>query len=184
MRKTHLFVLFCVLSCAGWAIAQPQTYRKTLDQSAEVQGYPCAKGYAWFYQSGHLRNCTVAKEIAFGEATIPAGSWITLTEDGKPQIAQMSHDTNVAGVMCLGGGLLGSSTGPVVAFYPSGKVKECFLAADQLVQGVPCAQGGFVASISHVDPSLKLYESGKLKSCKLAADYGGMKKGDRFQQAP
>lgn len=183
MRKTLFFVFFCALSCAGRAGAQPQTYHKMLAQPTEIQGYPCAKGHAWFYQSGKLQKCTVTREMPFGEITIPAGSWITLREDGKPWDVQMSHDAPALGLVCQGGSILGPSEGSVVGLYPSGKLKVCFLAHDQPVQGVPCARGGIVASMSGVDPGVYFYESGKLKSCKLAADYGGYHKGDRFHQA-
>ena len=69
-------------------------------------------------------------------------------------------------------------------FYPSGKFKSCFLAKDQLVQGVPCAHGGIVQAIVHRDVPVELYENGRLKSCLLAADYPGQRRGDRFEQGP
>ena len=174
--------LFCGLFAAGWAQSKPQTYRKTLDQPTEIQAYPCAKGYAWFFADGKLANCTVSRDVAFGEATIPAGSWITLLPDGKPRIAQMKHDARVAGVTCRGGGLLGPSEGPMVAFYPNGKLKQCFLAGDQTVQGVPCMSGGILGD--GFGGGVMFYESGKLKSCKLTADFGGQHKGDRYMQKP
>ena len=184
MRKVLLFaILLCGLGCSGRAGKQPQGYRKTLAQATEIQGYPCAKGYTWFYQGGQLQHCAVTREMPFGEAMIPAGSWIILTEDGKPEIAQMSHDAPVRGLQCRGGGLLGSAEGPMVAFYPSGKLKQCFLAADQTVQAVPCMKsGGIFGDRSVIGPMF--YENGKLKSCTLSRDYGAQHKGDRFVQAP
>lgn len=184
MRKSLFFALFCAFSCAQWAAAQPHTFRKTLDHPTQIQGYPCDKGYAWFYRNGKLQHCAITRDIPFGEIAIPAGSWIALTEDGSPWGVQMSHDAPILGLVCQGGSVLGSGEGPQVALYPNGKLKLCSLAHDQLVQGIPCAHGGIVASISSIDPGVYLYESGKLKSCKLAADYGAMKKGDRFQQGP
>ena len=74
--------------------------------------------------------------------------------------------------------------GPIVAFYPSGKLKECFLAADQLVQGVPCSHGGFWITTFSGDPSLKFHVDGKLASCKLSKNYGSQRKGQRYLQAP
>jgi hypothetical protein len=90
-RIVLLAAVFCCLFSTGWAQSKPQTHRKTLDQPAEIQGYPCAKGYAWFFADGKLANCFVSRDIAFGEATVPAGSWITLLPDGKP------HRTDDAG---------------------------------------------------------------------------------------
>ena len=185
MRKTIVFAaLFCALLVTGWMHAQPQTTRKSLPQPTIVEGIPCDRGYAWFFPSGHLEKCTVTREIPFGEITIPAGSWITLAEDGKPHFVQMSHDAPVLGMQCQGGGALGPSEGPVVALYPSGKLKVCFLANDQLVQGVPCSHGGFFSSLSGPDPGVDFYESGKLRQCRLTADFGGKHKGELFNQAP
>jgi hypothetical protein len=185
MSKTTVFApLFCALLAAGWMRAQSQTTRKSLTQPTMIQGFPCDKGYAWFYPGGHLEKCTVTREIPFGEITIPAGSYITLTQDGKPDLVQMSHDAPVLGLRCEGGGLLGAGEGPVVALYPSGKLKACFLAADQSVQGVPCSHGGFFSTVSGPDPGVYFGESGKLRQCRLTADYAGQRKGELFKQAP
>ena len=179
-------ILFAVVSCCfcliGRAEIQPQTLRKTLDRPVEIQGYPCAKGYAWFFADGKLAHCTVSRSIAFGEATIPAGSWITLLGDGRPQIAQMKHDAKVAGITCMGGSWLGPSEGAMTAFYPSGKLKQCFLAGDQTVQRVPCMNGGMLGD--GMGSGAEFYENGKLKSCKLTRDFGGLPKGNRYVQGP
>ena len=183
VRKTIVlaFVLYG-LFLSGWTEAKSQSNRKTLDQPAEIQGYPCAKGYAWFFADGRLEHCAVAHAVAFGEATIPAASWITLLPDGKPRIAQLTQDTKVAGVTCLGGSLLGPSEGPATAFYPSGKLKQCFLAGDQTVQGVPCMGGGILGDWP--GSGATFHESGKLQSCKLTKDFGSQHKGKRFVQGP
>ena len=181
MRSPLLFATaLCGLFWTGQAAAAPRNHRKTLDRPTEIQSYPCAKGTAWFFADGKLEHCTVARDVTFGEATIPAGSWITLLRDGKPRIAQMTHDAPVLGYTCMGGSLLGSSEGAMVAFYPSGKLKQCYLAGDQAVQGVPCMSGGFFADGR--GGGTQFYESGKLKSCKLTKDFGKQRKGERFVQ--
>jgi antitoxin component YwqK of YwqJK toxin-antitoxin module len=188
MSTTMLFAILLyswtapALFSMGWAADKPQLHRKTLDQPTEIQGYPCAKGYAWFFADGKLLNCTVSRAIAFGEATIPAGSWITLSPEGKPRIAQMKQDTNVAGVTCMGGSWLGPSEGAMTAFYPSGKLEQCFLAGDQTVQGVPCMNGGIFDD--GIGSGAMFYANGKLKSCKLTKDFGTWKRGNRFVQGP
>lgn len=96
----------------------------------------------------------------------------------------MSRSTEIRGYLCDGGGSLGVSEGATVSFYPSGKLKECFLAADQAVQGVPCSRGGFWVALSNGDPSLKFRQSGRLASCKLSKNYGSQRKGERFEQSP
>jgi hypothetical protein len=167
----------------AWAGPKPEGHHKTLDQPEKIQGYPCAKGDAWFFADGKLEHCTVSHAIAFGEATIPEGSWITLAPEGKPRIAQMSHDTDVHGYHCAGSGWLPPAEGSMVSFYPSGKLEECFLTVDQTVQGVPCSHGGFWKTTLSGDPSLKFREDGTLASCMLARDYGGQKRGQRYKKS-
>jgi hypothetical protein len=184
MRKSLHIAIFCsTVLCAGCAAAQPQPARKSLDKPTTIQGYPCARGIAWFFPGGQLEKCTVTRDVPFGEITVPAGSYITLTEDGKPNFVQMPHDAPVLGMQCQGGGWLGTGEASVVAFYPSGKLKVCYLARDQLVQGVPCDHGGFFATLSGPDPGVLFYESGKLRQCRLTADYGGHHKGELIKQA-
>jgi hypothetical protein len=183
MRQTLLFaLLLCGLQCAGWAGPQPEVHRRTLQSPTEIEGYPCAKGYAWFFADGRLNRCTVTREISFGEARIPAGSYIGLHPDGTPEIVQMSHNAPILGMTCMGGSWLGPGEGAMVAFYPSGKLKQCYLAGDQTVQGVPCMSGGFFGDGR--DGGAIFHENGKLQSCKLTKDFGSQRKGDRFHQAP
>lgn len=183
MTKSPFLVLllFC-LAYAGWAGSPAFALRKTLDRPTEIQGYPCAKGYAWFFDNGSLNRCTITREIPFGEARIPAGSYIALRPDGKPNFVQMSHDAPILGIACLGGSKLGPGEGSVVAFYPSGKLKQCYLAGDQTVQGIPCMNGGFFGDGR--GGGIKFHENGKLQSCKLSQDFGSLRRGDRFVQAP
>ena len=184
MRTTVLFILFlCSLQCAICAAGPPHTYRKTLDQPTETQRYPCAKGYAWFYDDGRLSRCTVTREIPFGEARIPAGSYIALNPDGSPDLVQMSRDARILGLTCNAVKGVEIGEGAVVAFYHSGKLKLCFLAHAQTVQGVPCAKDGFFATLTGVDPGVSFDESGKLRASKLSKDSGAQHKGERFVQA-
>lgn len=183
MSRYLPFVLFLWgLQSAAFAQPQPQTHRATLKQPTVIQGYPCAKGYAWYYADGSLNRCSVSRETAFAEAQIPAGSIIVLLPDGKPKYVLLSHDTPVAGNLCMGGSWLGPGEGSATAFYPSGKLKQCYLAGDQTVQGVPCMNGGI--SGDGAGGGVIFHENERLKSCKLTKDYGGQRKGERFVQAP
>lgn len=161
--------------------------RTKLNQATEIQGYACAKDYAWFYSDGKLKRCTTSREIAVGVAQVQRGSIIELLPDGRPSYVMMLHDAAVGEVECSGGNwLLGPSEGAMVALYPSGKLKQCWLAKDQTVQGVPCIRGGVLGLFgdgARSDGGVKFYESGKLESCTLGKDYGGKKRGDHFQQA-
>jgi hypothetical protein len=177
-----IFAALCCPQFSPVADGQSQTVRKTLDKLTELQGYPCAKGYAWFFLDGPMRRCTVDREVAFGEATVPAGSMIALTREGKPDFVQLSHDTVIAGSNCGGGGWLGLAEGLTTSFYPSGKLKQCFLASDQTVQGVPCMNGGFFGD--GMGGGTKFREDGTLASCRLAKDFGKWRRGERFVRVP
>ncbi len=188
MRTTVVFVIivfaivFTVVGPSTSSAAQSQKtpYREKLAQPKEIQSYPCAKGYAWYFHDGKLQKCSVSREIPFGEITIPAGSWITLTEDGKPWSVQMPHDAAVLGLTCQGGSFLGASEGSMVALHPNGKLAVCYLTHDQLVQGVPCSHGGFWNSLNGPDPGVHFAPHGKLQRCRLSADYQGHRRGEIF----
>ena len=181
MRNAICIVLWLGLAGIACDAGEQHPYRKALKQSTEIQGYSCAKGYAWFYGDGRLKSCTVAGDTTFGVARAPEGSWITLDPDGRPKIIQLVRDTQILGYTCRGGNwLLGPSEGATTAFYPSGKLEECWLAEDQNVQGIPCERSSMFSG----DSSVQFYESGKLKSCKLSQDYRQQRRGERFVQAP
>ena len=156
----------CLAGVAYGQGERPAIERKHLDKPADIQGYPCAAGYAWFYDGGALQSCRLTRDVPFGEARAGAGSWITLTSDGKPQFAFLRHDTRIGPVTCMGSAM--GREGISTAFYPSGKLKQCSLAADQEIQGVPCVHGGFFSELSGGDASTSFYERGGLRSCRLS----------------
>jgi hypothetical protein len=162
MKKAILFftVLSCGLICGGIARSQSQAVRKKLDKPMEIQGYPCAKGFAWFYADGKLNRCTISRPIDFGEAKIPNGSIIGLRPDAKPDFVQLSDDTQIAGIICRGG----SWQGP---------------AGSQEVHGVPCMNGGLVGD--RQGHAAQFSEDGRLQSCKLTKDFRGWRHGELFQ---
>jgi hypothetical protein len=157
---------FCLTSLA-FAEPRPPAVRKHLDQATEIQGYPCDKGYAWFFEEGGgLHSCRLSREASFGDARASAGSWLYLRSDGKPASAILRHDTRIDGHTCQGSamGLEGIST----AFYPNGRLKACWLAADEEIEGVPCARGGFFKDLGGGGSTTEFYENGSLRGCKLS----------------
>jgi hypothetical protein len=166
------------------AAAPPETQRKHLDHPTVIQGYPCARGYAWFFPDARLNRCTVSREIDFGETHIPEGSIIEIFPDGRLRYVMMKHNVVVSGVRCSGGGPLGPAEGAITVLYPSGKLRSCYLAGDQPVQGVPCASGGFWKATAGHDQAVEFYENGRLKSCRLSQDFGNHKRGEGFLQLP
>lgn len=156
----------CLATGAYGAGERPSIERRHLGQPAEIQGYPCAAGYAWFYDGGALNSCRLARDVSFGEARAGAGSWIYLTSDGKPQSVFLRHDTRIGPATCMGSAM--GREGITTVFFPSGKLKLCFLADDQEIQGVPCVHGGFFSELFGGDASTKFYENGELRACRLS----------------
>lgn len=184
MRSSHVFIpiLFGVI-CTSAAVAQEAEHRR-LDQPVVIQGYSCDRGDAWFYRNGKLNRCVVSRDSVFGEAWVPDGSIISLRPDGAPLRVMLLHQTEIHGVRCAGAGLLGPAEGSVTEFYPSGKIRLCFLAGDQAVQGIPCATGGIWKAIVSREFPIEFAEDGKLKSCGLSADFRGQHRGEKFIQKP
>jgi hypothetical protein len=121
MKGLMVGIVVCGLAGAGLAATKAQLQRKTLAQSTEIQGYQCAKGNAWFYTDGKLNECALARDTDFGVARAPAGSWINLTRDGRPDFLFLVRDTNILDYSCRGGNrLLGPTEGAMTGFYPSG----------------------------------------------------------------
>ncbi|HXE09200.1 MAG TPA: CDP-alcohol phosphatidyltransferase family protein [Acidobacteriaceae bacterium] len=76
---------------------------KKLAHPILIDGYLCARGDVRFWENGRLEECKVARPTAFGEATIPKGSFIMLTVSGEPKSADLSRDAVIHGVKCWGG---------------------------------------------------------------------------------
>jgi hypothetical protein len=157
-------VLSAAASCTTHH-SRENTTRKQLGAPADIQGYPCAAGYAWFFADGKLSSCFVSRETLFGEVTVPEKSMIYLAHDGSPRFVFLAHDATVVGYVCRGGGHDYST-----ALYPNGRLKTCWLAADSVVDGVPCMRAGFTADVLGGGVETDFYENGKLKTCKLSRD--------------
>lgn len=178
LKKVLVFPLIVTFCCAS-RTADSRIQRRNLIQPTQVQGYSCAPGPAWFYADGRLHSCTLAAEAHFGEADAPERSWIRLTPTGEPEFLVVSRDTQISGVVCRGGR---SAEGYTTAFYPSGRLKGCWLAGDQNVQGIPCMGATFLRSAFRRDVCAIFYEDGRLKSCRLSGKYGPQSRGDAFKQ--
>lgn len=168
MRRNSIcaVVWLCLAALAYGQGERSNLERRRLSRPTDLQGFRCAADYAWFYPGGALESCRVERDTPFGEARVGAGSWIFLRSDGKPWSVFLRHDTKIGQSTCMGSamGREGSST----VFFPSGKLKLCFLAADQEIQGVPCAHGGFFSGMFGGDVSTEFYENGELHACRAA----------------
>lgn len=184
MRSSLLFFIIVFGILAGGCGAQnPNLHKQKLASDAVIQGYPCAKGYAWFYSGGALRQCAVSRDTSFGEAQVPQGSIIVVTPEGRPHHVFLSREWTVAGYRGMGPGWLPVAEGNITAFYPSGRLQSIYLVADQAIEGVPCRSGGWgiFTDPVHGGNAVVFYEDGRLRSCKLTRDFRGRRRGDRIE---
>jgi hypothetical protein len=168
MRPLICFVLITVpltIFAAAQDKPQPNTFKR-LAAPAAKQGYECSKGAAWFYPNGALRTCEVARDTSFGEATVPAGSYIYLLDNGTPSYVFLSRNTTIHGHVCRG-----VSHDLITSFYPGGQLKACWLAAEEEIQGVPCARTSFMSKMFGGNSvAAFFYDNGRLKSCRISRD--------------
>ena len=184
MKRTHYWPpFFLVLTFVLLASGQPEATRRHLAGNTTIQGYPCAKGYAWVFPDGRLSRCTVSIDTSFGEAQIPKGSIIELWSDGTTDYVLLAHSAKIAGFLARGGGPLGPAEGSITRFYRSGKLRSLYLVHDQVIQGVPCRSGSWAILTDPINGGnfVEFYEDGKLKSCKLTRDFEGQIRGKRLE---
>lgn len=191
LASVRLAILSLVLGPIFWLVRAATNptgvtlTRTRLGSPTEVQGYPCAAGYAWLFFDGRLLECAVSREIRFGEIGIPAGSRINLTRGGDPDSVFLAHGTSINGYVCKGRGLPGPTEGASTALYPSGKLKTCWLASDTVVDSVPCAHASMLSDAFGGDSGTYLHENGRLQSCKLSRSFTreghAVRQGDRIR---
>ena len=184
MGRSILALVLSVLAYAGSFGAQSQSSPRTLAPHGS-SGLPMRKRLCMVLSRRPLAAMHRLRKTAFGEAQVPSGSVITLHSDGHPKYVNLTHDASVLGYRCRGGG--GSDReSDTTAFYPTGKLKLCWLAGNQDVQGIPCMDaGGFLAAIFHYGGgATEFYENGKLHRCTVSKDFGVLRRGTRFVQAP
>jgi hypothetical protein len=185
-RSIPLVIFGLVMGSSFWPIratinptGDPLT-RTRLSAPSDVQGYPCAAGYAWLFFDGRLRECAVSRETKFGEIAVPTGSWINLTHNGDPDTVFLAHDTPINGYLCKGSGLPGPIEGASTALYPSGKLKTCWLASDTVVDGIGCAHASMMEDAFGGGSGTYFHENGRLQACKLSR--GAVIDGHAFNQ--
>jgi hypothetical protein len=165
------FVLCAAMTVHGETAAQQtaaSTYLK-LTSDTVVDGIRCGSTGRWkagFFASGRLESCPLAAESAVGGHTLPAQTWIHLTETGRLTSIWLPRNAAVQGYVCRGSGNRGWS----VSFHPAGGLRTCYLAQEAVLDGVPCRKGSFWGEIRG-DVSITLHANGRLASCSAARTF-------------
>jgi hypothetical protein len=131
---------------------------------AEVQGLSVV-GRAEFYPDGALESATLAREAVFGDTRLPTRSILHLTPKGEPDWCFLPADTRLQGHTWQGGG-----DDWMTCFYPSGRVKSGGLAAEELIDGIPCDVGTFWTETFGGGGRTALHENGRLAFARVARE--------------
>ncbi|MFP5228231.1 MAG: hypothetical protein ACLGXA_11450 [Acidobacteriota bacterium] len=181
----RLIGLLCLLLVTGVSLcraSEPNAIRNKVARNTTIQGYPCARGAAWFYPDGALDQCTLSRAAAVGDLRVPRGSVIELWADGGVRYVMLPRAMALAGFRVRGGSQHALSRGVTTAFYRNGELHSFYLVRNQVIAGVPCRGGAWN---TFTDPLggenlVELYPNGKLESCALSRDFGGFRSGERI----
>jgi hypothetical protein len=159
-----------VLTAVGVALAAPSqadsiSWRR-LEAAATFDGVSCAptgRASAGFFANGRLHGCPIAADTTIEGHRLAAGTWIYFTDDGALWRAWLVRNTELGGVLCKGTGYKGWS----VEFHATGKLAMCYLAREQVIDGVTCRKGSFWGEVTG---GVKTYfeANGRLRSCARA----------------
>jgi hypothetical protein len=175
-------LLALVTLAAGESAADTVRHHR-LAAPTELQGFPCDRPAAFLHPDGRLSTCRLAREAVVGRVRIPTGSIIHLGDRGTVDLVWLSRDTEIAGLRCRG--RRPAHLAEPAELHPNGALKSCALAADAVVQGVPCASGRAVVPAPHRHFfAVYLHESGRLQRCRLSRDLDGRRPGAEFTPPP
>jgi hypothetical protein len=182
MKYALLLCAALLLSASIASASEPNSFRNRIARNTNIQGYPCAKGEAWFYPDGSLNQCTLSRSAALGDLPVPRGSVVEFWPNGAAHYLLLQRPSALAGYRVRGGTHLGLSRGATTSFYSSGELRSFYLVSSENVQGVPCRGGSWN---TFTDPQggqnlVEFYRDGKLESCKLSSDYAGFRAGQRI----
>ncbi len=147
------------------ADAGQRTIRKKLDAPTTFDGIKCMD-VAWLDENGRLSACFLAEGNRMAGVELPKRTRLGVSPRGG-WWAQPPRDLEIGGHLCSGSGV----EGPMIGFYPSGKLRSYYLPADQVIDGVPCRHGGFWTDVTGGYAHVNLHESGELARCEIARKF-------------
>ncbi len=179
-------VAVIALVCAGGCKQSktgPQTYTRQYSTPTTVNGLPVVGRVEFYTANNGLRFARIASDTVMWGQSLPAGTGIHFTPDGKPVWCFLAKNHGVQGHLFRGGGHEW-----MTCFYPSGRLKSGGLVNVETIDGIPCDVGSFWNEASGGGGRTYFYEDGKLKSAKVAqaTTYRGqtIEKGRHVQLAP
>jgi hypothetical protein len=150
---------------------RPVLELRKLTTPAVIADIPCAptgRSYAQFYPSGQLASCPLAVPTVLAGHSLPAKTWVRLAEGGGLVSVWLPQDTYLGAHLCRGSGDRGWS----VEFHPTGALRLCYLAHEEVIDGVPCQKGSFWNELRGGNETVvRFREDGRLERCQAAHDF-------------
>ena len=165
--------------------ATPKTVRSKPVSPVEIDGVPCAAGYVFtFERTGRLHQCGLDRDAVVHDAGLRKGTTVALNPDGTIRYVFLPGTTMVGEHSCRGQG-----HGWMTHFHPNGELRLCWLARDEVIQGVPCSRATFWGEfLGGKYATTEFHDNGRLSSCIASAgtDVDGQhyEAGDRVRLDP
>ena len=112
-----------------------------------------------------LPRCTLAAEAVVGTSRIPAKSIVFIGANGRTEKAFLHHDTMIEGHVCRGG-----ADAWETVFHPNGRLRLCWLAQDERIDGIACRRATIWADVTGGSVGVHLRSDGHLQQCEAATE--------------
>jgi hypothetical protein len=160
--------LVCASASVLDAQQRPALEQRKLTVPVEIDGTACAptgRSFAQFHPSGRLASCPLAAPTTVAGHRLPASTWVQLAEGGQLEGVWLPQDTHLGGHFCRGSGERGWS----VTFHRTGALRLCYLAREEVIEGIPCQKGSFWNELRGGGRSaVHFREDGRLERCQAA----------------
>jgi hypothetical protein len=142
-------------------------YSRTFNTATNLNGVTVVGWVSFYSVTNGVEFARLATDqVAWGKTTLPAGTGIHFTPDGKPQWCFLGKHYEIKGHL-----FFGSGHHWMTCFYPSGELESGGLVSAEVIDGVPCASAGPGPRFFRSNPRTFFHEDGKLKSAEAAVTF-------------
>ncbi|MGA7616793.1 MAG: hypothetical protein WBX15_16595 [Thermoanaerobaculia bacterium] len=154
-----LAILSPILLSAGGALANEE---QKPEEIRTVHGVACDRVVPDL--NGVGERCRTSGDQKLFGSDIPAGSWLHFASGDTPDWLFLSKDTSLDGHVCRGEGAGSWMT----ALHPDGRLRLCWLAEHETIDGVPCRRAGLWSDSTRGSVGVVFHENGRLRQCEAS----------------